>query len=162
MLNTATEQVQLNISPTQLAVSVNDTYLVTRLIDGQYPEYTQIIPTESGTVLSLGQAELLAALKTSGIFSRGAGSVTLEINAEKQSVKLMSASQGVGESVVDIPCEIKGSASSVIMNYRYMLDLLSNTNQETINIHVIDDTSPVVFRPQDKSNYLYLIMPIRL
>lgn len=162
LLATTTDSVQLNISSTQLAVSVNDTYLVTRLIDGTYPEYTQIIPTEHGTIVSIEHSQLLSALKTSGIFSRGAGSVTLVIDADNQSVKIMSASQGVGESVVDIPCEVKGTSGSVIMNYRYMLDLLTNTSPATLDIHIIDDTSPVVFRPQGKPNYLYLIMPIRL
>ena len=152
----------LNISNTQMALSVNDTYMVTRLIDGQYPEYSQIIPEETGTVITLEHSSLLSALKTSGIFSRGAGSVTLGFDPEKQIIQLMSSSQGIGESVIDIPCSITGDAGSVILNYRYMLDLLTNTSQDVLDIHVIDDTKPVVFRSQGKPNYLYLIMPIRL
>lgn len=162
LLGLSTEAVKLNISSTQLAVSIHGTYLVTRLIDGQYPEYQQIIPTETGTVVTLEHSELLAALKTSGIFSRGAGSVTMVVDEEKQMVQMMSQSQGVGESMVEIPCTIKGTSSTVILNYRYMLDLLTNTTPATLDINVIDDSSPVVFRPQGKPNYLYLIMPIRL
>ncbi len=162
LLQLSNEPVQLNISPTQMAVSVAGTYLITRLIDGQYPEYQQIIPTETGTLITLEHSELLSALKTSGIFSRGAGSVTLTIDSEKQKIELLSSSQGVGESVVEIPCTVKGSSSSVILNYRYMLDLLTNTDPATLDISVIDDSSPVVFRAQGKPNYLYLIMPIRL
>ena len=162
LLAAAADQVQLNISSTQMAISVNGTYLVTRLIDGQYPEYQQIIPTEKGTIVSVQHSELTSALKTSGIFSKGAGSVTMEIDVEKQALKLKSASQGVGESEVEIPCGIQGSSSSVILNYRYVLDLLTNTSPTDLDISVIDDTNPVVFRPQGKPNYLYLIMPIRL
>lgn len=162
LLATATESVQLHISQTQMAVSVNDTYMVTRLIDGQYPEYSQIIPTESGTVIGLQHKDLLSALKTSGIFSRGAGSIVIDYNSEKQIIQTKSSSQGVGESVIDIPCNISGTSGSVIMNYRYILDLLVNTQNESINMHVIDDTNPVVFRPEGNNNYLYLIMPIRL
>ena len=83
-------------------------------------------------------------------------------DSEKQSIQTQSASQGVGESVVDIPCSVKGNSGSVIMNYRYMMDLLTNTDQKTLNIHIIDDNNPVVFRKLEKENYLYLIMPIRL
>lgn len=154
--------VGLNISATQMALTIADTYMVTRLIDGQYPEYSQIIPNEPGTVINLQHKDLLSALKTSGIFSRGAGSVTMNFNPENQSIQILSASQGVGESAVDIPCQVSGDPGSVIMNFRYMLDLLTNTNHATINVHVIDDTKPVVFRPDGKDNYLYLIMPIRL
>jgi DNA polymerase-3 subunit beta len=162
LLLNSTEPTQLDISETQIAVSVNDTYLVTRLIDGQYPEYSQIIPTENGTVITLQHKDLLSALKTSGIFSKGVGSINLNFDIEKQILQTKSASQGVGESVIDIPCTITGVSGSVIMNYRYILDLLLNTESEQINMHVIDDTNPVVFRPEDNKNYLYLIMPIRL
>jgi DNA polymerase III subunit beta len=162
LLTGITGSVGLNISVSQMALTVNDTYLVTRLIDGNYPEYAQIIPADPGTIISLQHSELLSALKTSGIFSRGAGSVTIAYTPEKQVIQIMSASQGVGESVVDIPCQINGSEGSVILNYRYMLDLLTNTSSPNINVHVIDDSRPVVFRPQDQDNYLYLIMPIRL
>lgn len=165
LLALSNSEVQLNISATQMAISVNDTYLITRLIDGQYPEYQQIIPTETGILITLEHSELLSALKTSGIFSRGAGSVTLTIDSEKQQIQLLSSSQGVGESVVEIPCTVKDAGkntNSVILNYRYMLDLLTNTGPATLDISVIDDSSPVVFRAQGKPNYLYLIMPIRL
>ena len=162
LLLNSTESTQLDISETQIAVSVNDTYLVTRLIDGQYPEYSQIIPTEKGTVITLQHKDLLSALKTSGIFSKGVGSINLNFDVEKQILQTKSSSQGVGESIIDIPCTITGISGSVIMNYRYILDLLLNTESEQINMHVIDDTNPVVFRPEDNKNYLYLIMPIRL
>ncbi len=154
--------IDLHISATQIALSVGDTYMVTRLIDGQYPEYSQIIPSETGTIVTLEHGDLLSALKTSGIFSRGAGSVTMAIDGEKQQVQITSSSQGVGESLIEIPCTIQNGSGSVIMNYRYILDLLTNTSNTTLNIHVIDDANPVVFRPQGKPNYLYLIMPIRL
>lgn len=158
----ASETIDIHISSTQIALSVGDTYLVTRLIDGNYPEYQQIIPGEAGTVVTVEHSDLLSALKTTGIFSRGVGSVTMTIDAEKQSVQIMSSSQGVGESVVEIPCVVKNGSGGIIMNYRYMLDLLTNTAPVTLDIHVIDDANPVVFRPQGKPNYLYLIMPIRL
>lgn len=162
LLTNVNEKIDLHISETQIALSVGDTYMVTRLIDGQYPEYSQIIPPNSTIIISLEHQELLSALKTSGIFSRGAGSVTIKYNEEKQSVEITSSSQGVGESVVEIPCTVKGGSGEVIMNYRYMLDLLANNNLSTLDIHLIDDANPVVFKPQDRQNYLYLIMPIRL
>src|SRR6476469_2818304 len=112
MLGPTSDQVQLNISSTQLAIAVNGTYLVTRLIDGQYPEYSQIIPVETGTIITVQHYDLLSALKTSGIFSRGAGSVTMVVDSEKQSVQMMSASTGVGESSIDIPSQISGSSVS--------------------------------------------------
>jgi DNA polymerase III subunit beta len=156
------QNVTLQVSDTQLAVTIGETYVVTRLIDGQYPDYKQIVPIETGTVINVSRDQLSAALKTSGIFSRGVGSVTVAFDPEKQTVQINSISQEVGESVVDIPAEINGDIGSVIMNYRYVLDVLQGLTTETLTIQVINDSSPVVFRPVNSSDYLYLVMPIRL
>lgn len=162
LLANLSENVNLQVSDTQLAVTIGDTYVVTRLIDGQYPDYKQIIPSETGTVIGVDRSQLAQALKTSGIFSRGVGSVTMNYDAEKQVVQIASVSHDVGESVVDIPAEIDGDSGSVIMNYRYVLDVLNSVAAEVLMIQVINDSSPVVFRPQRVTDYLYLVMPIRL
>lgn len=162
LLANLSESVNLQVSDTQLAVAIGDTYVVTRLIDGQYPDYKQIIPSEVGTVIGVDRVQLTQALKTSGIFSRGVGSVTMNYDAEKQVVQIASVSHDVGESVVDIPAEIDGDSGSVIMNYRYVLDVLNTVAAEVLMVQVINDTNPVVFRPKSVTDYLYLVMPIRL
>ncbi len=156
-----TEPVTLQITDTQLAVTIGDTYVVTRLIDGQYPEYHQIIPQETTTSIIIDRTNLVSALKTSGIFSRGVGSVTMVYDLEKQVIQIASVSHDVGESVIDIPCELNGESGSVILNYRYVLDVLGNLNSEKLQIKIINDSSPVIFRPTQEEDYLYLVMPIR-
>ncbi len=157
-----TTPVALQITDTQMAVSIGDTYVVTRLIDGQYPEYHQIIPQEIITSVVIDRPALVAALKTSGIFSRGVGSVTMVYDSTKQSIQIASVSHDVGESVIDIPCEINGESGSVILNYRYVLDVLANLIAEKLQIKIINDSSPVIFRPTESDDYLYLVMPIRV
>ncbi len=156
------DTIAIKVSDTQFAATVNNTYLVTRLIDGQYPEYHQIIPEETGTVISIDRARLASALKASSIFSRGVGSVTFVYDSEKQVVQLASVSHDVGESVVDIPCTIEGDSGTVIMNYRYVLDVLQQFDGETLKLFIINDSSPVIFRAEKSDDYLYLVMPIRL
>lgn len=163
LLSVQTADVTLQVTDTQLAVSFADTYVVTRLIDGQYPEYQQIIPQDFTTQILINRLDLMSALKTSGIFSRGAGSVTLVYDQTKQVVQISSVSQDIGESVVDIPCELSGPGGAVIMNYRYVLDLLVGLPLEKLQINIIDDSNPVVFKPiESDSGYLYLVMPIKI
>nr|MDQ3018665.1 DNA polymerase III subunit beta [bacterium] len=162
LLTGRTDTVTLQVTDTQLAVALGDTYVVTRLIDGQYPEYRQIIPSETVTTIVSGRSALVSALKTSGIFSRGVGSVTVAFDVEKQIIQIASVSHDVGESVVDIPSQIVGESGSVIMNYRYVLDVLNNLQTENLQIKIINDSSPVIFRPVDSEDYLYLVMPIRV
>lgn len=156
-----TEPITLQITDTQMASTIGDTYVVTRLIDGQYPEYHQIIPQDTITSIIIDRTSLMSALKTSGIFSRGVGSVTMVYDAEKQIIQIASVSHDVGESVIDISCEVNGESGSVIMNYRYVLDVLNNLAVDKLQIKIINDSSPVVFRPTESEDYLYLVMPIR-
>lgn len=152
---------EFKVSDTQLSVNINDTYLVTRLIDGNYPDYEQIIPDNHNIEITIEKNPLTSALKTSGIFSKGAGSVTMVFDDEKQILQVSSVSLDIGESVVDVPCSVEGESCSVIMNYRYVQDVLSHIDSKNVKIYIIDNSSPVVFKLENSNNYLYLVMPIR-
>lgn len=154
-------EIDLMISNTQIAFHLGAIYLVSRLIDGQYPEYNQIIPTEQGTKIEVEQKKILSALKTSGIFSRGMGSVTLKYSDDSQTLQIHSSSQGVGESQIEIPVKVDKGSGEVVINYRYILDFLNNSESDELSINIINDSSPVVFRQFNNKNFLYLIMPIR-
>lgn len=161
LITNSSGKLNLTISDTQLSLTLGDTYLVTRLIDGQYPDYEQIIPDHHNTVVTIEKSPLVSALKTSGIFSKGAGSVTMSFETDKQILQISSLSIEIGESVVDVPCIIDGESYSVIMNYRYIQDILAHVDSSTINLYIIDSSSPVVFRPENSKGYIYLVMPIR-
>ena len=161
LLSGQNDPVSLQITDTQMATTIGDTYVVTRLIDGQYPEYQQIIPQDTTTSVIINRSALMSALKTSGIFSRGVGSVTVVYDHEKQVIQIASVSHDVGESVINIPCEINGESGSVILNYRYVLDVLNNLTVDKLQIKIINDSSPAIFRPLESEDYLYLVMPIK-
>ncbi len=161
LLSGLDREVEINVTTTQLAFNLENTYAVTRLIDGQYPDYQQILPETSNTNIILDKQELLSALKTTSVFSRGSGSINVEFISDENVLKLSSISHDLGQSTVDIICKINGPSGSLIMNYRYLLDFLNNYDSETLVMKVIDDTAPVTFTPEDNDKYLYLVMPIK-
>lgn len=153
--------VELSVTGTQVSLSLENTYLVTRLIDGQYPDYQQIIPDSSNTSVIIDRTELLSALKTTSVFSRGSGSINFEYNAETNLVKLSSEAHDLGQGAVEILCKITGDSGNLIINYRYLLDFLTNLGSETLVMKIIDSNGPVTFLPETNSKYLYLVMPIK-
>ncbi|HMQ01965.1 MAG TPA: DNA polymerase III subunit beta [Candidatus Doudnabacteria bacterium] len=161
LLTNLNQDIEINLTTTQLSITLENTYLVTRLIDGQYPDYQQIIPEKSNTNIILDKLELMAALKTTSVFSRGNGSINLEYNSETNLVKLFSEAHDLGQGAVEIISKINGESGQLIINYRYLLDYLNNLDTETIVMKIIDSNGPVTFVPENNDKYLYLVMPIK-
>lgn len=161
VLTSRTGDAEIFLNDNQAAVRIDDTEVVTRLIDGQYPEYTHIIPTQFNTNISVHRGELVNAVKTAGIFSQSTGSIIMEYSSESQELKISAASHDLGESVARLSGAVEGEPGTVYLNYRYILDCLNGMAAEHVNVKVVDDSAPVIIQEVDKQNYIYLIMPIK-
>ncbi len=135
----------------------------TRLVEGQYPDYAQIIPKESKTEAVIELGPLVKAVRTASLFVRsGINDVTLSLEPDKKRVSLSSANAESGEHRGSVAAKIDGPATSIVFNFRYLLDGLSVINAESVKLGVSDSGSPGILRAQDAgTDYLYLIMPIR-
>lgn len=152
---------ELILTETQLAVVLGETEIVSRLVDGQYPPYQQIIPETANSTIVVETQGLLAALKTSGIFSKSSNSVVLDYNSEDKIVKISSSSHDLGESTITVPAEISGESGVVLLNHRYVIEALQTITDSHVVIKVVSDSAPVIFTPQKTTGYLYLVMPIK-
>jgi DNA polymerase-3 subunit beta len=161
LLGQSTEEVSLTLSDNQIAFVSGDTTVISRLIDGQYPEYEAIIPTEFNTNATTSTKALLQALKTSGIFSRTTNSVVIRCEGKSQKIIIQSSSSDVGESVIEIPSTVTGPDTEVTFNYRYVTDVLQVFSEEEVELRIVSDSAPVIIAPRSNQNYLYLVMPIK-
>jgi DNA polymerase III subunit beta len=154
-------QVEITSNETQISISFNDTQIVSRLIDGQYPDYKQIIPASFTTLVDTGKSALISALRAVAVFSHSSNSVRFEFSSEKQAVILTTESSELGNSEVSLPSKIEGESKTVILNHHYILDCLGNIDSDMVVMKVIDDNSPSLIVPKDKNDYIYLVMPIK-
>lgn len=161
IIGSAKGGVDVLFTETQVSFTFIDTQIISRLVDGQYPPYEQIIPGSFKTIIKVEKQQVINALRTAGVFSRGANSVKFDYNNEKQLLVLTSESADLGKTVIDISCEIEGGSGSLILNYHYILDCLQNINSPVIKIKVIDDNSPSLVVPDIEGEYIYLVMPIK-
>lgn len=156
------EELKFFISENQILFTVNNTELVSKLIEGQYPDYKQIIPGETKTSATVNRNELIRAVKTSSLFSKsGVNDVNLDFPKGGNKVVVSSTSGDTGENVVDIEAETQGEDNGMIVNYSYLLDGLNHINEEEVKIEVIDNNTPCIVRPIEEQSYLYIIMPIK-
>lgn len=161
IIGAQTEEVEITLSDNQISFALNSTLIMSRLIDGQYPPYKEIIPQKFNTVIHTSKQSFMNALKAGGIFSQGTNCVKFDYAQDKQLLTVTSESQDLGKSVVDLPSEIEGGNGELILNHRYVLDCLGNIEAQNVVVKIINDSSPSIIVPEGKNDYMYLVMPIK-
>jgi DNA polymerase III subunit beta len=157
------EEVSVNVAKekNQIIFLQKEDILVGRLIEGDFPNYERIIPTGSATRTEFDRQEMIQAIKSGYVFARQtAGIVKLKI--EKEKVVVSANSPTVGENTIDVESRLNGEENEIAFNARYVLDFLSNTEEEKIVFEMTNPLSPGVFREKENLEFLHLIMPIRI
>ena len=145
----------------QVVFLQNDTVLVGRLIEAEFPDYEKIIPTSFSTKISFDRQDFHNAVRTCYIFAREtAGIVRLSIKKDK--TILSSNTPSVGENSVEIETKTTGEENEIAFNGRYLLDLFSNVQEEEMFFEMTGSLNPCVFRIKKDPLFLHLIMPIRV
>src|SRR5579872_353830 len=159
VVNSGDDQtIKLFVSQNQVMFKTEDTEVISRLIDGQYPDYKQIIPQQFNTEIEVSTADLTAAMRTAGIFTHTGNNVSLEYS-EPDKLIVTSASGELGESKVDISTKVSGQPGKIIFNHRYVLDCLSTIGTKNIIFKIINNNSPAVISSKEMPGFLYLVMP---
>ncbi len=157
------KEIKIYLSENQILFELDSIELISRLVEGQYPDYGQIIPQQFNTKAIININEFTKAVKTTSLFARsGIFDVNLEVNAGKKETIVSSTNNQLGENISRIETEVTGSNNKIVVNFRYLLDGLQNLDAESAEINIIDSASPCVLKPAgQESNYLYIIMPIK-
>jgi DNA polymerase-3 subunit beta len=143
-------------------VSKDKVQLFMRLIDGDFPDYTKVIPQGNPNIAKIDHTELLQALRRVSIVSseRYKG-VKLDFSAS--TVSISANNPDLGEAVEEIEAEYNGAPISVGFNARYIIDVLGVLGSEgDVDIELKDELSPSVIRKSANAGYLYVLMPMRL
>lgn len=152
--------VKIYLAENQVLFTVDSVDLISRLINGHYPDYKQIIPTQSQTEILVDRPELIRAVKASALFSKtGINDVTLKFSKNKIIVSAFSGASG--ESQVEVEANISGGENEITINYRYLIDGLNNIGGDLVRIGILNSNTPCVLKAEKEGGYLYIIMPIR-
>jgi DNA polymerase-3 subunit beta len=152
----------LFVSDNQIMFEIDGVELTSRLIDGQFPDYRQIIPKGSETVIEAATDEVSRVTKLASLFAReNAGSIRLDVKAEGRMDVVANPSQ-VGENTSSTNCQVEGENSEISLNARYLSDALGVIKNDNLTIILNGKLNPCVIHPaDDKPDYLHIIMPLR-
>lgn len=139
-----------------------DAELVSRTIDGQYPDYTQIIPQQWQCRATLPREEFIANIRAASLFCKpGINDITLTIDVQKKELSIAAANTQLGEHQASLGVEVEGENSEVIFNHRYLTEGLVSLTSDTIQVDFGGPSIPTVIRTPGDTTKLYLVMPIR-
>ena len=152
--------VKVCFNKNQISFSSDDVYLTSRIIDGVFPDYRQIIPKTSETNAIILKQDLLNALKLSNIFSDKFNQVNLKISPKEKVFELSSANNDIGENKTYLDAALTGEDIELGFNYRYFLDCFQSISADSVSIKFSEATSPLVISPVGDTSFIYLIMPM--
>ena len=154
--------IMLASSKSQVLFHANDVDIVSRLIDGQFPNYQQVLPTSHSTRAVVERDELLKAVRLSALIASSAAHVVrLRVGEDGSSAINVAAAADVGEAQGDVEAELDGEAVQIAFNARYLQEALQNLDQDQLSLEFSGPLSPGVLKPVTDEDYVHVIMPVR-
>lgn len=162
MLHDEVEEVEVLFDETQVRFRLGSGEITSRLIEGNYPDYRQLIPKENPTKVTVPLAECVRMTKLASLFARDTGgSITIATDADTSEFSIRSTASEMGESLATLETSVTGGGS-VSLNSRYLTDVLGVIDADTIGIEYGAKLAPITIRPDVKDNdYLAIIMPLK-
>ena len=161
-LSDETDEVEMLFDETQVRFRVGESEITSRLIDGNYPDYRQLIPAASETNIDINTSEFVRITKIAGLFAReSGGSVTLTADKEKQTLAVHSIASEYGENTSNTPAEVSEDGQ-VTLNSRYLSEALSVIDGDHVEFRFSGKLAPCVLTKKgDDVNYKHIIMPLK-
>jgi len=155
------EELEIYLSDNQILFAIDSVELISRLVEGQYPDYKQIIPGQTKTSVIASTSELTKMIKTVALFSKtGIFDIEMVFDPSKGLI-LEATNTQIGESKSELDVEFTGEVNQTVLNYRYLLDGLGNMDADEVKISLVDNNIPCLIQPKENNDYLYLVMPIK-
>lgn len=146
-------------SKNQIAFSTDSFYLTSRVVDGVYPDYQQIIPKEENTSVTVLKSDLLEVLRGSYVFSDKFGHMTLTVSVATKKC-IITTINDHGENKAEISAALSGEDIEVHLNIHYLLEALAVIGEDSVSFSFMNSNKPVILKPVGNSHFLYLIMPM--
>ena len=159
------EQVELRLGVDEASFGVRPkeggaVRLTTRLLEGEFPNYRQLIPPHYPNRLSIAKAPFLDAVRRVKLLARDAAPVRLSLGPE--SIELSAITQDVGQAREDVEAKYEGAEMVVAFNPEFLIDGVEACPGDEVRIETLDALKPATVRPSEGVDYLYLLMPVRV
>ena len=162
-------KIKIYISPTQVLFEYStkeeaekiSIQIVSRVIEGEYPAYQEIIPTEFGVKVQVPKQEIISRVKAAAVFSGKMEDIKLVVDPKKKGLEISAESQDAGRHSSFLKAAVTGKHLEISFNWRFLLEGFSNIKGEEVDIGFGGEDAPILMRPLGKEQYLYVVMPVK-
>lgn len=155
-----TGDVEVRFNKNQISLSSENIYITSRIIDGVFPDYRQIIPKEYVTEAILLKQDVINALKMTNLFSDKFNRVDIRVNPEKKFFEVEAKNQTLGENTTRIDATLSGKEISCGFNQKYILDCFQAIKHESVMFRFSGQGRPLVIQGVGDRSFIYLVMPL--
>ncbi len=148
----------------QLLIGISNIIMSSRIIDGEFPDFERIIPKETKFKVKADKEELLRSIKLASVFAKDSANV-IKFTVNKNTLDLTAESNQYGNQKGRVDVKVDGELSddfTIAFNYKFLEDFLNICESDEVQIEMSDPNSPVLFLDSKDTDYLHIIMPIRL
>lgn len=158
--DTSVENVQISLSENKIRFSMDDVALTSKLIDGTYPDYERVIPTDNDKEIELNVKELASAVDRVSVVAERTRAIKLLTSKNK--VVITTSSPDLGSATEEVEARYDSGNFEIGYNFRYLLDILAEVKGENVKISFTDGSSPSVIHDSSDSSAIYVLMPMRV
>src|SRR3989338_3807032 len=161
ILESMSEKVSVTSNKNLISFESGGIYLVSRLIDGVFPDYRQIVPKEFITEAVVLKQDLINALKVANIFSDKFNQVRFIIKPTAKTFEIFTKNSDVGENQTSLPASLSGEPAEINFNHKYMTDCFQSVESDSVSLRVSGNNRPMIIRPvSGDQTFMYLVMPM--
>lgn len=155
------DEIDIVISKNQVLFTIGAVKIISRLIEGQFPNYQQIIPKSTKTKIEFDINELTLVLKRINLFAKENNNKII-LKANDGQVIVTTETTQYGEGEVTIKAKIDGENNEIALNSQFLLDVLGNIGGEGVVVEIGEKITPIIIRPKEKNDYTHIIMPLKI
>lgn len=154
--------VKLSFNKNQLNIEMDNIKFVSRLIEGVFPDYQQIIPQKFTSDVIIDKNIFITTLRTAGIFSKKLNDLDIFVSSKEKSITIKTSSGEVGDYVSNIPAAITGSDIKMKFNHKYVFDCLQYISSLRVLLRFSGEGKPLLITGTEENTFQYLVMPMNL
>jgi len=152
--------VDIKVNENYASFNFNDIIVVSRLIEGKFPNFEQVIPDEKNTTITVNREYLQSAVKRASLIARLDSNI-VSLKSEDNRIVIESEESDSGSAHEEVPIQLEGENHNISIDASYLMDVLKVIEDEKVKLELIGSLNPLVVKKEDSQDYIYLIMPIR-
>ena len=154
------QNIKLSFDQNQMMLSSEGICVTSRIVEGIYPDYKQIIPSRFTTEATVLKKEIINALKLTNVFTDKFNKVNIKVDPKRKTLELSSKNTDVGENMTNIDARIEGEGFDVNFNYKYILDGFQSIQQDSVVLKYDSEREVLIINGVSDSSFVYLVKPM--